>query len=44
MDNHFNPKRDLPKVIDMAGLWFLGLVIGVSITGILSNPFLKFTE
>jgi hypothetical protein len=44
IDNKFSPKRDLPKVVDFASLWFIGLALGCSIAGILSNPFLKFTE
>mmetsp|Transcript_5304 Transcript_5304/g.4896 ORF Transcript_5304/g.4896 Transcript_5304/m.4896 type:complete len:441 (-) Transcript_5304:648-1970(-) len=44
IDNKFNPKRDMQKVIDMAGLWFFGLALGCSISGILSDASMKFVD
>lgn len=32
------------KVVDFAGLWFMGLMLGISTSGILSNPSQKFSE
>jgi hypothetical protein len=44
IDNKFSPKRDMQKVVDFVGLWFMGLILGVSISGIFSNTSQKFTE
>mmetsp|Transcript_28299 Transcript_28299/g.21147 ORF Transcript_28299/g.21147 Transcript_28299/m.21147 type:complete len:158 (+) Transcript_28299:270-743(+) len=44
IDNRFSPKRDMQKVIDMTGLWFFGLALGTSLSGILSNSSSKFTD
>lgn len=33
----------MQKIVDYAGLWFIGLALGSSATGILSNPQDKFS-
>lgn len=33
----------MQKIVDFAGLWFIGLAIGASAAGILSNPQTKFS-
>ncbi|CDW83483.1 UNKNOWN [Stylonychia lemnae] len=32
IDNYFNPRRDMQKVIDLSGLWYIGIAIGSSLT------------
>lgn len=34
----------MKNIVDFAGLWFIGLAMGTSITGILSNPQYKLGE
>ena len=38
IDNVFNPKKDMGRIIDLIAFWFLGLAIGTALSGILSNP------
>jgi hypothetical protein len=43
IDNIFNPKKDMSRVVDFSSLWFLGLGIGSTLSGLLSNPQQKFS-